>query len=1020
MTDQMNKRWDLERSASPAAWLAADSWKAGEVWHGDGGRHGGGAFVPRDKLPLLVSAMLPDVTGHGTGDDRQIRQDSDTQPARFELNHPRASHPGVAQAIPVGRVLNAPLACFFPGYRILVPYLSSPASNIHRAPTLRQPSAVQHIPVTSNPLRSKLPRGGRPPAVAFSTSELLLHESCIDCVESLSLSLSTITVAVDAIELSTPPSRLYDVHSTKYEYSGLYPHARRLRSPPLPPIIARISHCNSPRQQQNESQPQLTQLTDSDSSRDDLFGRDSEPRRLRLRFATSRSSPLIRNDRRIRPRILLSSELAPFPAHAPVPWAMNVNHSVPSAGASTVASTVTSATQQHSIRATNYSPPTSAANPTAGTAATASTTAATNSISQGAMATTSFLPSAQSYRNQGSMQLQYPLNVSPTHAFDREVSRPVANHFNNSPGPMVRVLIRGLPLKSDEEAVRLMVVWSNELFDVEMVPPERSEDVGFRSAILRFRTMAGARQAQEMLHDRSNVDKASKMIVEVLSSSPSSTRRNPTDPAPVDPSSNPSPRGAPSGLGGRATNLYAGAFQSIETMSSPTYPGHELPNPDDSAHYQNLFSPQSPIGNHLTDNAAASGKSLITNDFADDEETSDLLKDPVGFAENGATTQRRATEPQLPFNKMASLSLNTNSQPPSGPSSLPPLYKRYERTCRFLDERILNERLLDEWFLDERLLDEWLFNERPLDEQLLDKRPSYPRAPYPQANPADQNPPCNTLYVGNLPVETSEEELKAMFSKQRGYKRLCLRTKANGPMCFVEFEDVSTATKTLHELYGTPLHNSVKGGIRLSFSKNPLGVRSPERGNVGPSNGLNGLNSMKLGSSNNFTTASGPPPGLSAPPGLQSGRGDYHGSPVVNVGPTHGYAVGGFPNHAINNWAAQQYNPPMASPNGFRGGMPNGVPNGFSPVLNGLHSVPNGLLNGLSNGLPNGMHNSMQNGLGMHNGMSNGMQNGLPNGMQNGLLNGLHNGLSNGVPSGPSHGLHNNPQAGYPPHMLGR
>ncbi|KAI5301398.1 hypothetical protein KEM55_001759, partial [Ascosphaera atra] len=98
---------------------------------------------------------------------------------------------------------------------------------------------------------------------------------------------------------------------------------------------------------------------------------------------------------------------------------------------------------------------------------------------------------------------------------------------------------------------------------------------------------------------------------------------------------------------------------------------------------------------------------------------------------------------------------------------------------------------------------------------------------YPPANPADQNPPCNTLYVGNLPHDTSEDELKALFSKQRGYKRLCFRNKQNGPMCFVEFEDISAATKVLTDLYGWQLSNSVKGGIRLSFSKNPLGVRNP-------------------------------------------------------------------------------------------------------------------------------------------------------------------------------------------------
>jgi hypothetical protein len=104
----------------------------------------------------------------------------------------------------------------------------------------------------------------------------------------------------------------------------------------------------------------------------------------------------------------------------------------------------------------------------------------------------------------------------------------------------------------------------------------------------------------------------------------------------------------------------------------------------------------------------------------------------------------------------------------------------------------------------------------------------YQRHTFPTADPADQNPPCNTLYVGNLPINTSEDELKAIFSTQRGYKRMCFRTKQNGPMCFVEFEDVSFANKALYELYGHLLHNSIRGGIRLSFSKNPLGIRADQ------------------------------------------------------------------------------------------------------------------------------------------------------------------------------------------------
>jgi RNA recognition motif-containing protein len=90
------------------------------------------------------------------------------------------------------------------------------------------------------------------------------------------------------------------------------------------------------------------------------------------------------------------------------------------------------------------------------------------------------------------------------------------------------------------------------------------------------------------------------------------------------------------------------------------------------------------------------------------------------------------------------------------------------------------------------------------------------------SNPADQNPPCNTLYVGNLPPNTNEEELRLMFSKCLGYKRLSFKNKSNGPMCFVEFDDAIYAAQALQDLQGNPLSNSIKGGIRLSFSKNPL------------------------------------------------------------------------------------------------------------------------------------------------------------------------------------------------------
>ncbi|KAI5119598.1 hypothetical protein M0805_005768 [Coniferiporia weirii] len=124
-----------------------------------------------------------------------------------------------------------------------------------------------------------------------------------------------------------------------------------------------------------------------------------------------------------------------------------------------------------------------------------------------------------------------------------------------------------------------------------------------------------------------------------------------------------------------------------------------------------------------------------------------------------------------------------------------------------------------------------------------------------RTNASDQNPPINTLYVGNLPTSPIpgnqpnflEESLRSLFARCAGYRKLCFRQKSNGPMCFVEFEDVSYATKALNELYGHNLNGLVKGGIRLSYSKNPLGVRTPT--NVANGSGLQqGLQTFGPGS----------------------------------------------------------------------------------------------------------------------------------------------------------------------------
>ncbi|OTA80259.1 hypothetical protein M434DRAFT_86559 [Hypoxylon sp. CO27-5] len=507
--------------------------------------------------------------------------------------------------------------------------------------------------------------------------------------------------------------------------------------------------------------------------------------------------------------------------------------------------------------------------------------------------------------------------MTAIHPFDRDATaKAVGTPFATTPSPVSTILIRRLPADTTEEKLRLMLIFSQELVDIEMISPEQSEDPGFRSAIVRFKTPSGAQQAKDMLHGKSISSSDVELIVEIVSGSPTASRRYPIESTISASSSGPSSTTS-SGAASRQSSRFNGTFQSLENIS-PTmngiYSSNELPNPESSAHYQSLFSPQSPIGNHLTERTRISGKTLISHDAAEDDETRELLKDPVAYAENGATQQRRATAPQLPITRMANLSLNTTT---NGPASLPPQYGHPSMTPISAHGNTMSPTAMNG-------------ASHSMNYQMGNQH--YQRhSNFPPVNPADQNPPCNTLYVGNLPIDTSEEELKAMFSKQRGYKRLCFRTKQNGPMCFVEFEDVSFATKALHELYGTPLHNSIKGGIRLSFSKNPLGVRSGQTpGQTGPGS-MAGMNGMMTGPGNGFTSANGPPPGLAAPPGLS--RIAYNGGSAISSSTSTPYSSASFPSTNSNVWSSPLYSGPLSA--GGSSSAVNGSASAFPPYMMG-------------------------------------------------------------------------------------
>lgn len=96
-------------------------------------------------------------------------------------------------------------------------------------------------------------------------------------------------------------------------------------------------------------------------------------------------------------------------------------------------------------------------------------------------------------------------------------------------------------------------------------------------------------------------------------------------------------------------------------------------------------------------------------------------------------------------------------------------------------------------------------------------------APKPRsARPA--NPPCNTLFVVNFGMATSEADLVAVFQQYTGYQRMKLTAKGT---CFVNFSDVESASACRDAVQGTVLPTCDRGGLRIEFAKSAMGASRP-------------------------------------------------------------------------------------------------------------------------------------------------------------------------------------------------
>jgi len=102
----------------------------------------------------------------------------------------------------------------------------------------------------------------------------------------------------------------------------------------------------------------------------------------------------------------------------------------------------------------------------------------------------------------------------------------------------------------------------------------------------------------------------------------------------------------------------------------------------------------------------------------------------------------------------------------------------------------------------------------------------------PSVGPNGDNPPCNTLFVGNLGDNVQESELQALFGSSKGFRMVKLVRGPRNTTCFVEYDDTDTAAAAHAAHQGAVLASSDRGGIRVQYSKNPYGKKRDATGNL--------------------------------------------------------------------------------------------------------------------------------------------------------------------------------------------
>jgi hypothetical protein len=94
------------------------------------------------------------------------------------------------------------------------------------------------------------------------------------------------------------------------------------------------------------------------------------------------------------------------------------------------------------------------------------------------------------------------------------------------------------------------------------------------------------------------------------------------------------------------------------------------------------------------------------------------------------------------------------------------------------------------------------------------------------------NPPCNTLFIGNLTPAVSDNEIESYFHSLKGDGFVTCKVNRSNPnrvSAFVQFAEIAIAQDVHDSQQGKELPGSDRGPMRIQFSKNPLGEFSKRR-----------------------------------------------------------------------------------------------------------------------------------------------------------------------------------------------